>query len=311
MTESKQLKRPQRLQRGDRIGVVSPAGWVHPEEMERGLKALRAMGFHPVLGRQALSRHRYFAGGDAERAEDLMRMFADPEIRGIVCARGGYGSSRLIEHLDARVIRRQPKVFVGSSDITSLLLYLTQKCGLVAFHGPMVAGSFGRKPMPQSRRRFKKLLQGDPKSFRLAAPKAHVLRPGTARGRLTGGCLTLLCRSLGTPWEIQTRGAILLIEDVNEPPYRIDGMLSQLKQAGKFEGVRGVIFGEMVQCHPPAKESWTLRDAVADIFRDYSFPILFGCPIGHGDEIWTVPFGTQAVLNADRRHLELEECGVV
>ncbi|PIQ97776.1 MAG: LD-carboxypeptidase [Nitrospinae bacterium CG11_big_fil_rev_8_21_14_0_20_56_8] len=303
--------RPARLQPGDKVGVISPAGVVDRDMLEKGLRVLEKMGLEPVLGRHVLSRHRFVAGTDRERAEDLMGMFADPSIRGIVCARGGYGSNRIIPHLDAKVIRRNPKIFVGASDITFLHLYLNLKCSLVTFHGPMVAGSFGRNPMRQSQRQFARMLFSEGGGQSLQAPKARVLKPGHAKGELAGGCLTLLCRSLGTPFELQPRNKILLIEDVNEPFYRIDGMLWQLKMAGKFEGVRGIVFGEMVNCRPSHKREGKLDDVFKEFFEEYSFPILVNCPIGHGREMWTLPLGETAVLDAESKLLNLMGSGVV
>lgn len=306
-----QLVRPDRLKPGDRVGVAAPAGPVDPEQLARGLACVRRMGWEPVLGRHVLSRDRFLAGADADRAGDLMAMFEDKGIKGIFCARGGYGAIRVLPRLDPKTIRKNPKVFVGASDITLLLNYLVQKCSLVAFHGPMVAGNFGRHPMKRSRKQFRLLLGGEGEGKKLVSPQARVLKRGTARGVVAGGCLTLLCRSLGTPWEIQTRDKILLIEDVNEAPYRIDGMLWQLKQAGKFEGVKGVVFGEMVDCQAPKKASWSLDDAIRDVFDEYSFPILANFPAGHGREMWTLPFGVEATMSAGSKSLAFADCGVV
>ncbi len=311
MAKPSKPTRPKKLCKGDTVGVVAPAGVVERESLEKGLRVLEKMGFHPRLGNSVLARRRYMAGDDEDRAGDLMAMFADPEVKAIICARGGYGANRILPFLKPSVIRKNPKIFVGSSDATVLLLYLLQKCSLVAFHGPMVAGSFGRAPMTQSRKQFFNLLSGLDEAKRLTAKKARALNPGKAKGIIVGGCLTLLCRSLKTSWEIETRNRIVLIEDVNEAPYRIDGMLWQLKEAGKFKNVRGVAFGEMVNCRPPRGARWTLDDVLADVFKDEDFPILTHLPIGHGKEIWTTPLGTPAVLDADDKSLTLENCGVV
>ena len=228
------LIRPPKLNSGDMVGVVSPAGPVDKHQLQIGLDVISEMGFQPVPGRQSYSRSRYFAGDDLQRAKDIMDMVCNPEVKAIFCARGGYGTNRILEYLDAKMIRANPKIFVGSSDITILLHYLYLQCGMVGFHGPMVAGSFGRAPMNQSRKQFKNILMGEPSS--LHCRKAKVFSKGIATGKITGGCLTLLCRSLGTPYEIQTRNRILFLEDVSEPLYKLDGMLWQLKAAGKFRG---------------------------------------------------------------------------
>jgi len=305
---SRTLIRPPKLHPGDKVGVVAPAGPVDKEQLQNGLDVISEMGFQPVPGRQLYSRSRYFAGDDLQRAKDIMDMVRNPEIKAVFCARGGYGANRILEHLDATVIRANAKIFVGSSDITLLLHYLFLQCGVIGFHGPMVAGSFGRAPMKQSRKQFKNILMGKPSL--LSCKKAKVFSKGTATGKITGGCLTLLCRSLGTPYEIQTRNRILFIEDVSEPLYKLDGMLWQLKAAGKFKGVRGIVFGEMVNCKPQKLGDGKFENILTDLFADSEIPILTHCPIGHSREIWTLPFETHATLDTTAKSLELKNCGV-
>lgn len=309
-TSNPRLMRPKKLKQGDSVGVVAPAGPVDPAHLEEGLAVIRGMGFQPVLGRFVNDCANFLAGADEDRADDLMVMFQDPEIKAIFCARGGYGVNRVLPLLDPKIIQKNPKVVVGSSDITLLLIYLLQKCGLVSFHGPMVAGSFGCKPMKISKTQFRKVLTGVKEGGHLTAPQAHVLQDGTARGRLAGGCLTLLCRSLKTPYEIQTRDSILLIEDVNEPAYRIDGMLWQLKAAGKFRGVKGIVFGEMINCRFGDGQKGKLEDLFRDIVPNRSIPVLTNCPVGHGNEMWTLPLGVEATLDTDTKSLRLKTNGV-
>ncbi len=304
------LIRPPRLNPGDVVGVVAPAGPVDKDQLEAGLQVIRAMGFEPRLGRHIYSRSRFMAGPDKDRARDIMDMFRDPGVRAIFCARGGYGANRVLPYLKPGEIRANPKAVVGSSDITLLLHFLVQKCGLVTFHGPMVAGSFGRAEMKQSKCQLKALLSGDDKGRVFRYSTAKVFSGGVAKGKITGGCLTLLCRSLKTPYEIRTQNRILLIEDVNEPLYRIDGMLWQLKSAGMFQGIRGIVFGEMVNCLPQRRGDGKIEDILADLFPNPRFPILTHCPIGHGKEVWTLPLETPAILDSESRTLELKNCGV-
>jgi muramoyltetrapeptide carboxypeptidase len=304
------LIRPKKLKQGDLVGVVAPAGPVDPAHLEAGLGVIRGMGFQPVLGRFVNDRKHFLAGEDEDRADDLMVMFQNPDIKAIFCARGGYGVNRILSLLDPKIIHKNSKVVVGSSDITLLLVYLLQKCGLVAFHGPMVSGSFGCKPMKISKTQFRKILIGDKEGGHLVAPQARVLQEGTARGKLVGGCLTLLCRSLKTPYEIQTRDGILLIEDVNEPSYRIDGMLWQLKAAGKFRGVKGIVFGEMINCRFADGQKGRLEDLFRDIVPNRTIPVLTDCPVGHGNEMWTLPLGVEATLDTDSKSLRLKTNGV-
>ncbi len=304
------LIRPPRLKQGDTVGVVAPAGAVDKKQLENELDAIRAMGFEPLLGKRIHARARYMAGVDTDRARDIMDMFQDPAVRAIFCARGGYGSNRVLPHLKPKIIRANPKVVVGSSDITLLLHFLVQNCGLIAFHGPMVGTGFGLATMKQSRRQFKALLTGEAKGKIFRAPRAKVFSKGVARGKITGGCLTLLCRSLSTRYEIKIRNRILFLEDVNEPLYRVDGMLWQLKNAGIFKGVRGIIFGEMINCRPQRRGDGTIEDILTDLFPRPRFPILTHCPIGHGKEVWTLPLETSATLDSESKTLELQHCGV-
>ena len=305
------MKRPKKLKPGDRVGVVAPAGPVDQKPLKKGLRTLRQMGFSPVVAEHAIARDRYLAGTDQQRTKDLHDFFGDPEIKGIFCARGGYGTNRVLPGLDSSIIRRNPKVFVGSSDITLLVLFLVQQCSLVTFHGPMVAGNFGRYPMRKSKRQFHEILLGNKTGKRLAADKARVYRSGVTEGKVIGGCLTLLCRSLGTPWEVKTRNKILLLEDVNEPLYKIDGMLWHLKQAGKFNGIRGIVFGEMINCLSFGKAGGSFKEILNDVFTGSSFPILTNFPSGHGREILTMPMGVGARLDTKSKTLEFENCGVL
>ena len=304
----KSLIRPPKLNPGDKVGVVTPAGRIDKSQLKKGLGVISAMGFQPVIGKYTYNGSRYFAGTDLQRAKDIMDMVCNPKIKAIFCARGGYGTNRVLEHLDAKAIRAHAKIFVGSSDITMLLHYLYLYCGLVGFHGPMIAGSFGQAIMKKSQEQFKNILMG--KSSSLVCRKAKVFSKGNASGKITGGCLTLLCRSLGTPYEIQTKNKILFIEDVNEPLYKLDGMLWQLKAAGKFQGIRGIIFGEMINCKPQKPGDGKLEDILSDLIPKPNIPILTHCPIGHSNEIWTLPLETQARLETSKKTIELKNCGV-
>ena len=308
LKNSLSLIRPPKLNPGDKVGVVSPAGPVDKKQLQNGLDVVSEMGFYPVVGKYVYYRSRFLAGTDSQRANDIMDMVRNPEIKAIFCARGGYGTNRVLEYLDAKVIRANAKIFVGSSDITLLLHYLYLHCGLLSFHGPMVAGSFGRSPMKQSRKQIKNILMGKPTL--LTCRHAKVFSKGIATGKITGGCLTLLCRSLSTSYEVQTRNRILIIEDVNEPLYKLDGMLWQLKAAGKFKGIRGIVFGEMINCKPQKYSDGKFEDILADLFPNPKIPIITNCPVGHGKEVWTLPFETQATLNTSEKSLELKNCGV-
>lgn len=302
--------KPEALHPGGTIGVIAPAGSVDPAELRQGVDRLKGMGFRVVLGASVEKRSRYLAGSDRERAADLNQMFSNPEIAAIVCARGGYGTSRIIPFLDEDAIEQHPKIVVGSSDVTLLLNHLRQHFGLVTFHGPMVAPNFGKQPSSLTDTWFRKILVEAWGKGPMTVDGVKGLRGGQAQGPLVGGCLTMLCSTLGTPYEIQTDGAILLLEDIDEAPYRIDRMLMQLKAASKFKNAKGVIFGKMPGCQPPSHSSYVLEDVICDVLADQTVPILYGFPAGHGGEQVTLPLGLPVQIDGSAAAVTLLESAV-
>jgi len=290
------LRKPPALQKGDLIGVVAPAGVVKADDLGNGVRRLEELGFRVALGRSLYRSARYLAGRDEERAADLAEMFANPEVKAVVAARGGYGTSRIIPLLDAKALARSPKIFVGSSDLTLLLHFLRSACRLVTFHGPMVSPNFGKYSSPTTNGEFVRILGATTPPGPIDVTGVKVLKGGSGEGVLTGGCLSLVCQTIGTPYEIQTEDAILFLEDINEPPYRIDRMLTYLKQVGKFDGVRAVVFGLMPDCHPSPQELYTLEDVIRDVLADLPCPILYDFPSGHGGTNVTLPFGVRAAV---------------
>jgi muramoyltetrapeptide carboxypeptidase len=290
------LRKPPALRKGDLIGVVAPAGVVKTEDLGNGVRRLEEMGFRVALGRSLYQSARYLAGRDQDRAADLAEMFANPEVKAVVAARGGYGTSRVIPLLDAKALARSPKIFVGSSDLTLLLHFLRSACRLVTFHGPMVSPNFGKYSSPTTNGEFIRILGATTPPGPIDVTGVKVLKGGSGEGVLTGGCLSLVCQTIGTPYEIQTEDAILFLEDINEPPYRIDRMLTYLKQVGKFDGVRAVVFGLMPDCHPSPQELYTLEDVIRDVLADLPCPILYDFPSGHGGTNVTLPFGVRAAV---------------
>ena len=290
------LRKPPALRKGDLIGVVAPAGVVKTEDLGNGVRRLEELGFRVALGRSLYQSARYLAGRDEERAADLAEMFANPEVKAVVAARGGYGTSRIIPLLDAKALARSPKIFVGSSDLTLLLHFLRSACRLVTFHGPMVSPNFGKYSSPTTNGEFVRILGATTPPGPIDVTGVKVLKGGSGEGVLTGGCLSLVCQTIGTPYEIQTEDAILFLEDINEPPYRIDRMLTYLKQVGKFDGVRAVVFGLMPDCHPSPQELYTLEDVIRDVLADLPCPILYDFPSGHGGTNVTLPFGVRAAV---------------
>lgn len=292
----KPLRKPPALHKGDLIGVVAPAGAVKTDDLGNGVRRLEELGFRVALGRSLYRSARYLAGRDEERAADLAEMFANPEVKAVVAARGGYGTSRVIPLLDAKALARSPKIFVGSSDLTLLLHFLRSACRLVTFHGPMVSPNFGKYSSPTTNDEFIRILSATTPPGPIDVTGVKVLKGGSGEGILTGGCLSLVCQTIGTPYEIRTDDAILFLEDINEPPYRIDRMLTYLKHVGKFDGVRAVVFGLMPDCHPSPQELYTLEDVIRDVLADLPCPILYDFPSGHGGTNVTLPFGVRAAV---------------
>lgn len=289
------MLKPRALKPGDTIGVVAPAAVADALAVESGVRVLRQAGYSVCVGEAVFSRSGYLAGSDDERMRDLLGMFADPAVRAIFCARGGYGSGRLLPRLVETLSFDDPKIVVGYSDLTFLLTFLTQVADLVAFHGPMISDY---EACPQSVPDLLALLSGDRAAWNLSAEK--IIEPGTAEGALTGGCLSAVVATLGTPFEIDTAGKLLFLEDVNEKPFRIDRMLTQLRQAGKLDDVVGVMFGEMVGCSADPYESVTVADVISQHFSSSDYPVVTGLPSGHGVGTATLPMGVRARLAGER-----------
>ena len=289
--------KPPALRPGDLIGIVAPASNIKPDLLEDGCRELEHLGFRTLYRPGITTTYRYFSGTVERRAGEFLEMLRNPEIRAIFCARGGYGSGRIIPYLEPELLAANPKIINGSSDITALLSFL-DRSGLVGFHGPMVATAIRQGETGYNRRLFLDLLMGKIVSFPLAG--TSVLRTGSAEGRLIGGCLSLVVATLGTSYEIDTTDSILVLEDVDTKPYQVDRMLTQLVQAGKFDSVRGVVFGEMLNCMQNSNQGYSLEDVILDVLGHTRFPLLFGFPTGHTTRPNAmVPFGVRARLKLE------------
>ncbi len=289
--------RPPALKPGDTVGIIAPASGFRRDDLEAGCAELLRLGFQPFYLPSIIERQLYFAGSVRRRVDELHEMFSRPEVKAILCARGGYGCNYLLPHLDLELIRANPKIFAGCSDVTTLLTYLCDTAGLVTFHAPMVAGDLARPNGIDEASWLTALSSGEAYQREFSAEEVQPLAEGTATGVLYGGCLSLLCASLGTPYEIRTQGTILFLEDRAERPYRVDRMLMQLKLAGKFEGVQGIVFGEMIDCGEPGALDYTLQDVVMRILAELQVPIAFGLKSGHvSSGSITLPFGVRAEL---------------
>jgi muramoyltetrapeptide carboxypeptidase len=317
----KPLVRPPRLSRGSRVALVAPAGpLLERDDLTRAQELCRALGYEPVLGTNAYSRHGYLAGTDDQRLSDLNGVLQDQRLDAIWCIRGGYGALRLLDRVDYEAMARWPKALVGFSDITALLNAITRITGVVTYHGPVA-----RAPMPPfSRRHFERVLVSSevPGRLDLLAPPADVLVPqehrivtlvgGTAEGPLAGGNLSLLQCLIGTPYFPDLSRAILFLEDVDEDLYKVDRMLAHLRLVGALEKLAGVAVGRFTELDRASRDGALGFDEVlATYLQPLGIPVAYGFPIGHIDSQWTLPLGIRARLNADAGELELLESAVL
>ena len=287
---------PARLKPGDTIGIVAPAGPFDTEKFYRGLEVLEAMGFRTSFSDDLFIKKGYLAGSDNHRAELVNRFFADKKIKAIVCARGGFGSLRILPLLDYEAIQKNPKIFVGFSDISALLSALYTKCGLVTFHGPMVT-TLGNATQKTRDDLF--LAFTTEKNLTIKPRQGLTIKPGKASGPVAGGNLTTLCHLIGTPFEPSFKGHILFLEDKGEASYRIDRLLTQMKIAGCLKGLTGLVLGSFEDCGP-INEIFRI---VQNTFKGDTIPILAGFDAGHGNSNSTIPMGLEATLDADKHLL--------
>jgi muramoyltetrapeptide carboxypeptidase len=292
------LRKPPTVPHDALVAVVSPASTPQADRVERGIEALRSLGYAPQQADHALTRGPlYFAGTSEMRLRDLHHAFADDEVRAIFATRGGYGSNYLLDSLDLDLIAESGKPFIGYSDLTAPQLWLLDQIQLPVFHGPMVAADFSREDgvhLPSLQAAFSAQLYSVG-----TAEGLRTLHPGRARGTLYGGCLSILVALLGTPYEPHTEGKLLFLEDFNAKPYQVDRMLWQLRQAGKLDGVKGIVFGEMLECQSPGAPPELLDEVILRVFDDFQGPIAIGLRSGHVSRSnVTLTFGVDAELVA-------------
>jgi muramoyltetrapeptide carboxypeptidase len=306
------MLKPRALAPGDRLAMVAPAGAFDRREFDEGIDEIRRLGFIPVYDDSVFARQSYVAGAASVRAAAIRAAWQDPGIAGLVAVRGGYGSVQTLPLLDPEEARRAGKPFIGYSDLTAILTFLTLNCGMVAFHGPMLAGRLGRGAAGYDRESFEKALCRREPMGELAPPALATIRPGEARGLLLGGTLTQLLSSLGTPYAFDPpAGHVLFLDEVGERPYRLDRMVTQLRQTGLLSRVSAVVIGELPRCDEPSGEP-TARAVMADLFGDFPGPVIIGFPSGHTvGPAMTLPFGVHCrVVAGDRPRLIIEESAV-
>lgn len=281
---------------GARVALIAPAGPLQKdEELPRAQQNARAFGWEPVLGQNATQRLGYLAGADRARLDDINRALQDPEIDALWCLRGGYGMMRILDGIDYHALESNPKPIIGYSDITALHAAIQRKCWLVSYHGPTA-----REPMSEfSRDSFERAVVRQVDSCGTAA-KARTITGGKTEGTLAGGNLAVLASLCGTQYAPDLSDSILVLEDINEPVYRIDRMMQQLKLSGMLRGCRGIAFGECVKCPDDAGGGGrSLDDVLGEIVRELKIPCVIGIPVGHINEQWTIPLGAMAAFDAD------------
>lgn len=313
MPETEILK-PQKIEKGDTIGIVGLSSPVIKERLAKGIGYLQKQGYPVKLGKHLYDEYGYLAGKDTDRAADLNQMFLDPEVKAIFCTRGGYGIPRLLELVDYVSIRKNPKILVGYSDVTALQLAIFAKSRMVTFSGPMVAVEMGRGMSLFTETHFWNMITKTDGGSKLVGQSSSLkaLKRGKAEGRLLGGCLSLLCSLLGTPFFPDFRNAILFIEDVGEEPYRIDRHMTQLKLAGVFNQINGIVLGQFEDCIPKTMtRSLTLEQIIQDLTSDLNIPIVGEFPYGHIEAKYTMPLGVRVFLDGENGFLEILEGAVV
>ncbi|MEE1131459.1 MAG: LD-carboxypeptidase [Caryophanon sp.] len=299
-------QRPQRLQMGDTVGIIAPASPLSRERLSLALPMLERLGLRYVLADSVIEGDtHYLAKSDEQRVEEIHAMFKNPEIKAIICARGGYGTGRLLDKLDYPLIEENPKIFWGYSDITALHTVINEYANLVTFHGDMLGDASRDDFSEASERMFLQLMQPWELHYDETRSPLTAIVGGTARGELTGGNLTLLTSTLGSKYEIDTRGKILVIEDVEESPLHVDRMLNQLRLARKFEGLAGIVIGSFTYSKSLAPQDSTFDAVFDDYFGKLNVPVVKGFSIGHCEPNFAIPFGVDALLDGDAKALTI------
>ncbi|NLM03767.1 MAG: LD-carboxypeptidase [Clostridiales bacterium] len=306
--------RPGALKEGDIIGIIAPASPLKNEKVKLAVNKIMELGYGVRLGRSCYKSHGYLAGSDELRAQDINNMFGDSEIKAILCLRGGYGTMRILDMIDLELIKSNPKIFIGYSDITALHLLINQKCNLITFHGPMainIAEGLDKFSMELLLRSITKTTAigeiNNPEDMDI-----HCLVGGVAEGKITGGNLSLITSTIGTRYEIDTKGKILFLEDVGEDIYKIDRMLNQLILSNKLQQVSGIILGSWQDCNNREYEkSLTLDEIFTELILPLGIPTIYNVQIGHCDSKITLPLGLTAEIIAEKGKIYIKEGAVI
>jgi len=301
---------PPRLKSGDTIAVIAPASPISTRELfDQGVDTLEKMGFKVQYNDRIFQSSRYLAGNDTDRAEELMCALEDPSIQAVIALRGGYGCARLIPYLNENRLRPHPKILMGFSDMTTLFLFFYKRFGWITFHGPMAATStLAEFALDQNQHLLSLWTDPDYRPI-FTFPQLEAWAPGIAEGALVGGCLSLIVTSLGTPYEIQTEGKILFLEDTGEPPYRLDRMITHLHLAGKLKSLAGLLLGSFHDC-VPTQGNYRAAEVLKDLLTELKVPILSNFPAGHIQDNWAFPLGVKIQIDADSKSVRFLDAAV-
>lgn len=300
--------KPQRLQKGDTVAVIAPASPPNQHNLKKGIEYLKEIGLNVVTGAHLYKKNGYLAGTDEQRAADIHAMFANKQVKAIICACGGYGTARLASQLNYDLIKRNPKIFWGYSDITFLHTAIHQRTGLVTFHGPMLSSDLGKEDVHiETKQAFYQLFSHRSLCYTDEISTLDTICEGEATGQLIGGNLTLLVSTLGTPFELDTKNKILFIEDIDEEPYEIDRMMTQLYMANKLQDAAGIIIGDFHNCYPKKRtESLSLEEALTSYLTSLKKPVMRGFRIGHCSPQTAVAIGSYVTMSTYERMVEFE-----
>ena len=321
-SESSIIK-PNRLKRGDKIGLIAPGFQIREDQLEKSIQNLKIFGFQAVYSPHLLGKSGYFSGTDQERADDINELFANPEVKGIMAVKGGCGCTRILNLLDYQTIRKNPKVIMGFSDVTALLSAIHQETGLITFHGPVSQTIYIDYNAMQFRRlimnpRNTTLIESSSDDLKLSAEKPEYARytitPGQAEGQLAGGNLSVLASMTGAKYQLNGKGKIIFIEEIDEDPYRIDRMLTQLIESGILPQANGIMFGICRGCNTSKNQlsdSFSLREVIEDRIKPLGIPACYGLSFGHNIHNFTLPIGINTQLDTERMTVKLTEKAVV
>ncbi len=307
--------KPKELEFGDTLGLVAPASFTSKEKIEKSIETVEKMGFKVKLGESIYQRYGYLSGKDEIRAKDINEMFKDPEVDGIICLRGGYGTPRILDLIDYNIIKDNPKVFIGYSDITALHIAFNQICKLVTFHGPMVSSDIIGNFHEFSKESLYKSIMNNREIGLIENPPGEEIikiNTGVVEGTIIGGNLSLIADTIGTQYEIDTKRKILFIEEVGEEPYSIDRMLNQLRLSGKLKDAAGIILGDFRDCEPKGhyEDSLNLEELIEDYIKPLNKPSIYNLQSGHCDPIITLPLGINTRLDGDSGEVYILENAV-